>query len=163
MQNAENLSNSLLNLVSMQMTVREFETKFPDLIFVSDSQDVEAIKEHFGNHSDIKDFDSFFVEVGDGEYTEVYGMEGIIPHYDKYVEDVLKIIEPTVKISTNTEKLIKPFTSHDEALEALSMLPPGKYHTFYASNKSAISIAKLEKEGWYIRSNTDYSYLEVGE
>ena len=145
------------------MTVREFEIKFPDLVFVSDSQDVEAIKEHFGNHPDIEDYDSFFVEVGDGEYTEVFGMEGIVPHYDKYVYDVLEIIESTVKKSTTKGKLIKPFTSHAEALEALSMLPPGKYHTFYASNRSAISIAKLEKEGWYIRSDIDFSYLDVGE
>ena len=45
--------------------------------FVSDSQDVEAIKQDLGKRA--HQFDSFFVVVGNGDYDAVYGMRGIIP------------------------------------------------------------------------------------
>ena len=50
-----------------------------DLTFVSDVQDVRAIKEQFSNHDEVRPFDAFFVKVGEGEYTEVYGIRGILP------------------------------------------------------------------------------------
>lgn len=53
------------------------------LQFVSYSQDVTAIKEYLG--PDAADYDSFFVAVGDGDYTEVWGMCGIIPYKSKLV------------------------------------------------------------------------------
>lgn len=45
--------------------------------FVSDSQEVDAIKELLGPSA--SRFDSFFVIVGEGVYSAAYGMEGIIP------------------------------------------------------------------------------------
>jgi len=63
-------------------TVRDLDNR-DDLIFVSDSQDVQAIKEYFGNPPELEDFDSFFVKIEDGEYTEVYGVEGIVPLLEK--------------------------------------------------------------------------------
>jgi hypothetical protein len=48
-----------------------------DYIFVSNTQDVEPIKEMYPN---TEDYDSFFVLVGDGEYLEVWGMQGIVPY-----------------------------------------------------------------------------------
>ena len=58
-----------------------------DLQFVSDSQDVEAIKNYVGiKPTDaINTYDSFFVKIQDGEYVELYGMVGIIPYLDKEV------------------------------------------------------------------------------
>jgi hypothetical protein len=59
-----------------------------DLMFVSDSQDVTAIKESlFGSVSnpEVVDFDSFFVKVGEGDYQEVYGMSGTVPYLGKFV------------------------------------------------------------------------------
>jgi hypothetical protein len=47
--------------------------------FVSDSQDVSAIKEYLGNKPTHKRFNSFFIIVGNGEYDSIWGMEGIIP------------------------------------------------------------------------------------
>ena len=61
------------------MTVKDLA---PDLMFVSDSQDVGPINEMFG----YPEFDSYFVRVEDGDYTEVYGMYGIVPHLSKEVE-----------------------------------------------------------------------------
>lgn len=53
------------------------------LQFVSDSQDVQAIKEHLGPDAD--GYNSFFVEVVDGDYKEVWGMVGITPYLSKLV------------------------------------------------------------------------------
>jgi hypothetical protein len=55
-----------------------------DFIFVSNSQDVEPLNEEFNT-----DYDSFFVQVGDGEYTGVYGMSGIVPYNIRSVDKVL--------------------------------------------------------------------------
>lgn len=46
----------------------------PKLQFISDSQDVQAIRESIGQG---QEYDAFFVDVADGEYTEVWGMVGI--------------------------------------------------------------------------------------
>ena len=60
-------------------TVEDLGSK-PYLVFVSDSQEVEAIKEHI-RHNDVTDeYDSFFVDVRNGGYDEIYGMFGIVPH-----------------------------------------------------------------------------------
>jgi hypothetical protein len=45
--------------------------------FVSDSQEVNSIKEYLGKKAN--KFDSFFVIVGDGDYEAVWGMMGIVP------------------------------------------------------------------------------------
>ena len=54
-----------------------------ELQFVSDSQDVQAVREHIG--ADANDYDAFFVGVVDGDYTEVWGMVGIVPYLSKLV------------------------------------------------------------------------------
>jgi len=59
------------------------------LNFVSDSQDVSSIKEHFGNPDKLSDFDSFFVDIHNGDYERVYGMVGIIPYTNKRVIKIL--------------------------------------------------------------------------
>jgi len=57
----------------------------PDTLqFISDSQDTEAVKKDFG-----AEFDSFFVEIGDGDYLIVYGMYGIIPYLNKHVYKIV--------------------------------------------------------------------------
>jgi len=63
-------------------TVKDIQDR-DDLIFVDESQNVRAIKEHFGNASEVQECDAFFVKIEDGEYTEVYCMEGIVPYLDK--------------------------------------------------------------------------------
>jgi hypothetical protein len=51
------------------------------LTFVSDSQDVQAIREHLGE--DAGNYDAFFVDVQNGDYTEVWGIVGILPYNSK--------------------------------------------------------------------------------
>jgi len=51
-----------------------------EAIFVSDSQDVQAIRESIGE--DAYGFDSFFVIATNGDYEGVWGMCGIIPYLD---------------------------------------------------------------------------------
>jgi len=65
-----------------------------DAFFLSDSQDVAPIKEHFGEKAE--EFDSFFVLLefdangnATGDYKEVWGMHGIVPLLRKEVFKVL--------------------------------------------------------------------------
>lgn len=57
------------------------------LYFVSDSQDVQAIREHLGE--DAGNYDAFFVDVRDGEYVELWGMCGIVPYNSKLVSRLI--------------------------------------------------------------------------
>lgn len=57
------------------------------LTLVSDSQDVQAIREHLGK--DAGNYDAFFVDVRDGDYTEVWGMVGIVPYNSKLVSRLI--------------------------------------------------------------------------
>lgn len=62
--------------------------KFDDAwTFVSDSQDVQAVKENVGEIA--TGFDSFFVKVGNGDYDEVWGIEGIVPYTYKNAYRIL--------------------------------------------------------------------------
>lgn len=53
------------------------------LQLVSDSQDVQAIREHLSK--DAGNYDAFFVAIKDGDYVEVWGMVGIVPYNSKLV------------------------------------------------------------------------------
>lgn len=56
-----------------------------DLQFISDSQDVAAIRYDFGPAWEGFEYDSYFVRVQDGEYKDVWGMCGIVPYRSKLV------------------------------------------------------------------------------
>jgi hypothetical protein len=64
--------------------------KRPELVLVTDSQDVEAVKDYFGNRAAVKDFDGFLVEVDDGEYKDVFGFEGSVPSLGKIAYKVTR-------------------------------------------------------------------------
>ena len=57
------------------------------LQLVSDSQDVQAIREYLGK--DAGGYDAFFVAIEDGDYVEVWGMVGIIPYNSKLVSRLI--------------------------------------------------------------------------
>ena len=69
------------------MTVRDLEQGQDVFTFVSDSQDVEAVREALGAVAE--GYDSFFVKLGEGDYEEVYGMEGVVPKLCKNVDKIL--------------------------------------------------------------------------
>lgn len=73
--------------VELAGTIKDLD-KRQDLQLITDSQDVEAIKEHFGNDQDLEDFEGFFIKIDNGDYDEVYGFEGIIPDLEK---DIYKV------------------------------------------------------------------------
>ncbi len=52
--------------------------------FISDSQDVAPVLEYLGIDPD--EYDSVFVVIRDGDYEEVWGMSGTVPHLNKRVE-----------------------------------------------------------------------------
>jgi len=65
--------------------------KREDLILVTDSQDVGEIKNYFGDRPAIKEFDGFFVKVGEGDFEEVYGFHGIVPNLEKSLFKIERI------------------------------------------------------------------------
>ena len=76
-------------MVKVVKTIAEHGTvadlnKRDDLQFVSDSQDVNSIKEYLGI-DDLDYINSLFVRVENGDYAEVYGIEGIVPYLYKTV------------------------------------------------------------------------------
>lgn len=56
-----------------------------DLTFVSDSPDTASIRFDFGPQWDGFEYDSYFVAIADGEYTEIWGMCGTVPYLSKLV------------------------------------------------------------------------------
>jgi len=52
-----------------------------DFVLISDSQDVKYVKAKLGNKA--KDFDAFLILVGEGDFAEVYGFNGLIPYMSK--------------------------------------------------------------------------------
>ncbi|GGG87039.1 hypothetical protein [Edaphobacter dinghuensis] len=62
-------------------TVAELQA---DLVFLCDSAEVQDLREKLALSPD-EDFDSFFVAIKDGDYTEVWGMPGIVPNKDRKV------------------------------------------------------------------------------
>ena len=56
------------------------------LLLVNDSQDADAVRESIMGAAN---YDSFFVAMGEGEYTEVWGFEGYVPWNFKKVWPVI--------------------------------------------------------------------------
>jgi len=54
-----------------------------DYELLTDSQDVAAVRDYFGNPPELADFGGFFVWAVDGEYRLVLGFDGIIPYVSK--------------------------------------------------------------------------------
>lgn len=55
-----------------------------DMLLVTDSQDVDALRNTSGIDSE-KEFDGYFAKIKDGDYEEIWGFEGIIPYTYKNV------------------------------------------------------------------------------
>jgi hypothetical protein len=75
-----------LNEAKMTMTIADIDNR-KDLSLVTDSQDVEAIKDYIGGKAE--DFDSFYVKVKDGDYAEVYGFMGSVPYLHKKLHRII--------------------------------------------------------------------------
>lgn len=65
-----------------------------DATFVSDSGEIQDIREHLAVAPD-EDFDSFFVRSGNGEYTDVWGMTGIVLF--KNVYSISRVRQPSTQ------------------------------------------------------------------
>jgi len=74
-------------MVLSQNKMRTVANLGQHLQFVSDSQDVQAIREHLGTAAG--DYDAFFVDARDGEYTKIWGMCGIVPYHSKLVNQLI--------------------------------------------------------------------------
>jgi glutamate synthase domain-containing protein 1 len=75
------------------MNVGNFEKRlerrgqYHDFYFVSDSQDVNVIKQHV-NTKQVQQFDAFFVAQHNDDYESIYGIHGIIPFLSKTVTKI---------------------------------------------------------------------------
>lgn len=58
-----------------------------DLQLITDSQDIECIKEHLGN-PEWFDYGCLFVKNIDGELAEIYGCESNIPYLHYFVDTI---------------------------------------------------------------------------
>ena len=64
-----------------RQTIGWINREKPDLLFTE--TDAEAIQDHVGGAANR--FDSFFVQTEDGEYSEIWGMYGVVPRNIKSV------------------------------------------------------------------------------
>jgi hypothetical protein len=87
-------------------TVGSLEKEKPYLQLATDYQEVEFIKEYFGNRPAVQDFDGFLVNTEDGEYSEVYGFSGNIAYTYKTVFKITR----TFSESKPKSKSSKPKT-----------------------------------------------------
>ena len=88
------------------MTVSELSNH---LEFISDSSEVQTIRESLALTAE-EDFDSFFVHCENGEYVEVWGMSGIVPHNDKQVFSI--DLSPTALMVSPAVQVLDAFTNH---------------------------------------------------
>jgi hypothetical protein len=51
----------------------------------TDSQDVQAVKDHLGNQKSLEKFNSFFTIAENGDYTHIYGCTSSVPASDALV------------------------------------------------------------------------------
>jgi hypothetical protein len=56
-----------------------------EAILIQDSQDRQAVLESIGLAHLVEDYPSLFVEVGQGEYRRVWGIERFVPYLDEPV------------------------------------------------------------------------------
>jgi len=63
----------------MNKSIAELDN--PDFVLISDSQDVKYLKAKVGKAA--KPFDAFLVTVGNGDFAQVWGFNGIIPAMSK--------------------------------------------------------------------------------
>ena len=69
-------------------TVKEIKDR-KDLTLVSDSQDVHEIADHIG--LDRGEFGAYFVKVENGDYSEIYAIEGSVPYLHKRLYEIERI------------------------------------------------------------------------
>lgn len=67
-------------------TVADLEGR-DDLVLVTDSQEIEALRENFGN-PDWWDYDGCFVEVDEGDYDDVYCFHGVVARHEKEIDKI---------------------------------------------------------------------------
>ncbi len=87
-------------MTEINVTKKGYDAKFvgniesinerKDLTLLTDSQDVQAVKDHFGNPEWFDEFDGCFVKVKDGEYEEVLCFEGIVPNLNKSLYEIVE-------------------------------------------------------------------------
>ena len=66
--------------------VKDIDTD-PDIMLLTNSQDIEAVKDHFGS-PDWFDYGCLFVKVIDGDYAEVYGCEPSVPYLTEWLDTI---------------------------------------------------------------------------
>ena len=72
----------------MSKTIEEMEFgEGPEWVLVTDSQDVDSTGDSIGIYKLSCIYDSLFVKVGDGDYDEIWGFNGI-PYLTKSMDQI---------------------------------------------------------------------------
>jgi len=77
-------------------TVKDLNTR-DDLEFISDDYSINSIKNTIGRFEELKDFNSFFVKINNGEYEEVYGIYGTVPYITKDIYRIEVYLIPDIQ------------------------------------------------------------------
>ena len=67
------------------------ELNDPDLMLITDSQDINAVKEYLGS-PEWFDYGCLFVKIIDGDYAEIYGCESNVPYLHYWVDTIEMVI-----------------------------------------------------------------------
>ena len=70
----------------------------------TDESETEYVKEYFGNRPAVQEFDAFLVKVGDGDYDDVLGFHGNIPHINKSVYRITRTFSESKPRTARTAK-----------------------------------------------------------
>lgn len=80
--------------------------KRPELTLINDSQAVAELKSMIAmtkEMTQLEDYDSFFVNIQDGEYTEIYGYSGNTPTLSKRVDCIQSIFMKNGKVERSDQ------------------------------------------------------------
>lgn len=69
-----------------EITVRDIP-KDENIMYIENSQDIQAVKEHLGN-PEWFDYGCLFVEILDGDYGTIYGCESNVPYLHYWVDTI---------------------------------------------------------------------------
>ncbi len=92
----------------------------PNLILITDSQDIEEVKKYLGS-PEWFDYGCLFVSIKDGEYDQIYGCENSVPYSDQWV-DTIRVISYcrylfNLQYSRTNKKTISP--KHEPSINEL--------------------------------------------
>lgn len=94
---------------NMEEFMKVSDVNNEDYELITNSQDVQAIRNDIGA-DESNDYETLFVKYGDGEYVEIYGMEGSVPALSNTIHRIYpKNLDETTASAGNSGQYSGPF------------------------------------------------------